>query len=200
LRVALVALPDAAISTLAGIYDVMNVPALMGLAGPGAKPPFVIDIVGDRPGALLLASGLPIEVQRAIDDVASCDIVIVPSVLLKPSGWQKGRYPRLVDWLRRMHDGGARLCSACSGVFLLAETGLFDGRDATVHFGYARAFAAHDPELASWFAREQALDAAIAESIHTVSPPPELRTQLLLARKVIRPRPWWRKPASNARR
>ena len=148
MRVALVALPDAAISTLAGIYDVMNGPSLMGLAGPGAKPPFVIEIVGDRPGALPLASGVPIEVQRAIDDVASCDIVIVPSVLLKPSGWQKGRYPRLVDWLRRMHEGGARLCSACSGVFLLAETGLFDGRDATVHFGYARAFAAHYPAVA----------------------------------------------------
>ena len=69
------------ISTLAGIYDVMNGPSLMGLAGPGAKPPFVIEIVGDRPGALPLASGVPIEVQRAIDDVASCDIVIVPSVL-----------------------------------------------------------------------------------------------------------------------
>jgi hypothetical protein len=52
-----------------------------------------------------------------------------------------------------------------------------------------------DPELARWFAREQALDAAIAGRIHSVSPPPDLRTQLLLARNVIRPRPWWRKPA-----
>ncbi len=41
-----------------------------------------------------------------------------------------------------MHERGAVLCSACSGIFLLAETGLFDGKDATVHFGYARAFAA----------------------------------------------------------
>ena len=37
------------------------------------------------------------------------------------------------------------LCSACSGIFLLAETGLFDGKDATVHFGYAREFAATYP-------------------------------------------------------
>src|SRR4030095_8196809 len=53
----------------------------------------------------------------------------------------------------------------------------------------------NDPELARWFAREQALDAAIAGRIHSVQPPPDLRTQLLLARKVIRLRPWWRKPA-----
>ena len=44
-----------------------------------------------------------------------------------------------------MHDRGALLCSACSGIFLLAETGLFDGQDATVHFAYARAFARHLP-------------------------------------------------------
>jgi transcriptional regulator GlxA family with amidase domain len=47
-----------------------------------------------------------------------------------------------------MHDRGAILCSACSGIFLLAETGLFDGRDATVHFGYAPAFAAAFPGIA----------------------------------------------------
>jgi transcriptional regulator GlxA family with amidase domain len=46
-----------------------------------------------------------------------------------------------------MHERGAVLCSACSGIFLLAETGLFDGKDATVHFGYARTFAATYPAV-----------------------------------------------------
>ena len=46
-----------------------------------------------------------------------------------------------------MYDRGAVLCSACSGIFLLAETGLFDGKDATVHFGYARTFAATYPAV-----------------------------------------------------
>lgn len=148
MRVALVALPDAVISTLAGIYDVMNGAALMGLAAPGTAPPFRIEIVGERRGALRLASGVPIEVQRSVDDVPACDIAIVPSVLLGPSGWKRGRHVRLVEWLQRMHAAGARLCSACSGVFLIAETGLLDGRDATVHFGYAREFAALYPAVA----------------------------------------------------
>jgi transcriptional regulator GlxA family with amidase domain len=46
-----------------------------------------------------------------------------------------------------MHDRGAVLCSACSGIFLLAETGLFDDKDATVHFSYARAFSAAYPAV-----------------------------------------------------
>jgi transcriptional regulator GlxA family with amidase domain len=73
--------------------------------------------------------------------------VIVPSVLLRAEGWEKGRYPCLVDWLRTMHERGAVFCSACSGIFLLADTGLFDGKDATVHFGYARAFATAYPAV-----------------------------------------------------
>src|SRR3546814_16672881 len=46
-----------------------------------------------------------------------------------------------------MHARGALLCSACSGIFLLAETGLFDGMEATVHYHYARSFAAAFPQV-----------------------------------------------------
>jgi len=146
-HVSLVALPDAVLSTLAGILDVMNGVALMGMTHAGAPAPFHLDIVGEAVGPLELASGVPLNVQRAIDTIETSDIVIVPSVLLRSKGWEKGRYPRLVEWLRAMHERGAVLCSACSGIFLLAETGLFDGRDATVHFGYARTFASTYPAV-----------------------------------------------------
>lgn len=142
-HVSLVALPDAVVSTLSGIFDVMNASALMGVPRTHAesRAPFHIEIVGETAGSLELASGVPVQVQRTIATIETTDIVIVPSVLLRTAGWEKGRYPRLVDWVRAMYDRGAVLCSACSGIFLLAETGLFDGHDATVHFGYARAFA-----------------------------------------------------------
>lgn len=144
-HVSLVALPDAAVSTLSGIFDVMNAFALMG--PPGASAPFHIEIVGEVAGPLELASGIPIKVQRAVTEIETTDIVIVPSVLLRPEGWEKGRYPRLVEWLHSVYDRGAVLCSACSGIFLLAETGLFDGKDATVHFHYARAFTSAYPAV-----------------------------------------------------
>ena len=143
-HVSLVALPDAVVSTLAGLYDVLNGVAIMGVT---SNAPFAVEVVGDVAGPMQLASGVPFEVQRSIVGIEATDIVIVPSVLLKPGGWSKGRYPQLVLWLKRMHERGAVLCSACSGVFLIAETGLFDGHDATVHYGYARAFAAAYPAV-----------------------------------------------------
>lgn len=145
-RVSLVALPDAVISTLAGLYDTMNARALMGIGDDAARR-FQVEIVGMTPGPLTLASGVPMMVQRSVDTIDATDIIIVPSVLLRGPAWQKDRYPGLVEWLRRMHARGAVLCSACSGIFLIAETGLFDSHDATVHFGYARAFAEAYPQV-----------------------------------------------------
>ncbi len=147
-HVSLVAVPDAVVSTLAGIYDVMNGVALLGGGALGRPAPFHIEIVGECAGPLLLASGVPFPVQRSIDEVTESDIVIVSSVLLGPGGWEKGRYPRLVEWLGRMHERGALICSACSGIFLIAESGMFDGKDASVHFGYASAFTAIYPAVA----------------------------------------------------
>ena len=46
LHVSLLAVPDAALSTLAGIYDVMNARAISGLPAGAASKPFRVDIVG----------------------------------------------------------------------------------------------------------------------------------------------------------
>ena len=88
-HVSLVALPDAAVSTLTGIFDVLNAFALMEVpdAQTGGRAPFRVEIVGEAPGPLKLASGVPINVQRAIAEIETTDIVIVPSVLLGPEGW-----------------------------------------------------------------------------------------------------------------
>jgi transcriptional regulator GlxA family with amidase domain len=147
-HVSIVAVPDATVSTLFGIYDVLTFFERRDPAA-AAMAPFRVEIVGETAGPLALASGVTVDVQRAIDTIDASDILIVPSVVLTADGWTKGRYPRVIDWTRRMHQGGAVLCSACSGIFLLAETGLFDGRAATVHYGYGRTFAATYPEVSS---------------------------------------------------
>lgn len=146
-HVSLLALPDAVVSTLAGIYDVMNSVALMGIKSTATPASFHVDIVGEAVGPLELASGVPIQVQRAIDTVVATDIVIVPSFLLQANCWEKNRYPKLIHWLRAMHKQGAIMCSACSGVFLVAETGLLDDKETTVHFNYAGIFSATYPAV-----------------------------------------------------
>jgi transcriptional regulator GlxA family with amidase domain len=149
MHVSLIAIPDAVISTLGGIYDVLNAfPAVAEIDDTvPADAPFEVEIVGESEGPIVLADGLPLRVQRSLEEIDRTDIVIVPSLLVSGAVWQKGRYPRLVDWLRQMHERGARLCSACSGIFLLGETGLFEGKPATVHWAYADKFRKSFPEI-----------------------------------------------------
>src|SRR3712207_6915221 len=49
--------------------------------------------------------------------------------------------------LRAAHAGGARLMSICSGAFVLAATGLLDGRTATTHWMYADLLAERHPAI-----------------------------------------------------
>jgi hypothetical protein len=52
------------------------------------------------------ASGLPITVHRAVDDVESTDVVIVPSMEMTATGdWIPGRYPGIVRWIERCTRG-----------------------------------------------------------------------------------------------
>ncbi len=146
-HVSLVAIPDAVVSTLGGIYDVLS--SISGLDTVSesipSTPPFQVEIVGAQ--SVRLASGLDIATHRRVAEVSQTDIVIVPSVLLASSGWVTGRYPELVVWLQRMHQQGAVLCSACSGVFLIAETGLLQHEQTTIHWSYAQAFSRLFPEI-----------------------------------------------------
>jgi len=145
LTVSIVALPDTGVATMFGVYDVLNSLGALGISGSTSAPPFRTEIVGLEAGPLLGVSGVPVPVARGVGDIDATDIVIVPSIVLGSDGWQTGRYPELVDWATRMHEGGALLCSACSGIFLLAETDLFDDRDVTVHYDYAQVLQTNHP-------------------------------------------------------
>ncbi len=85
--------------------------------------------------------------HRSIADPGRTDIAIVPSLLVHEGRWVPGRYPELVAWLRQTHEQGALVCSACSGVLLIAETGLLTGRSATIHPAYAPTFRANFPDV-----------------------------------------------------
>ncbi len=142
IHVSLVAIPDAMISSLSGVYDVLNCFELLGSfddAVPGNNP-FQAEIIAPTHAETRTASGLPVAAHRTVDEVDRTDIVIIPSMMVEGGKWIPGRYGKVVNWLSDMHAEGAILCSACSGVLLLAETGLLDGREATIHWAYAQTF------------------------------------------------------------
>lgn len=71
-------------------------------------------------------------------------LLVPPS--LEGERWRE-ESPALPDWIAARHQEGSLLCSVCAGTFLLAETGLLAGRQATTHWGLAEAFRARYPEV-----------------------------------------------------
>lgn len=147
----LLAAPETSASVLYGLYDVLQ------SVGAGYA-----DMVAGTPGRELLdvriasADGksfhclgnIPVEPHMAVDDADTPDSVIVCDMYTAIYDVPRGRYPREVAWLRKLHAAGVLLTSVCSGSLLLAEAGLLDGREATAHWAYRDMFQRHYPKVA----------------------------------------------------
>lgn len=68
-------------------------------------------------------------------------------MMVENAEWVTGRYPGLVSWMLEMHRQGAVLCSTCTGVLLLAETGLLEGYEATIHWAFQNTFRRNFPHV-----------------------------------------------------
>jgi transcriptional regulator GlxA family with amidase domain len=148
-RVSLVAIPEAMTFTLNGLFEVFGSFGLLSTHDPALprQPPFAVQIVAAQRGLCQTASGLPVLAHASIDEVARSDVVIVPSVMVEGGEWRCGRHEAMVRWLQQMHAEGATMCSACSGLLLLAETGLLQGHEATMHWAYEQTFRSNFPHV-----------------------------------------------------
>jgi AraC family transcriptional activator FtrA len=90
-------------------------------------------LCAEHPGTLRAVGGFSIEVSHGLRTLARADTIVLPGtadVHHDPSN-------EVLAALRRAHARGARLVSICSGAFVLAATGLLDGRAAATHWRYA---------------------------------------------------------------
>jgi transcriptional regulator GlxA family with amidase domain len=148
--VLLVAIPETAGSALYGMLDVLAATGTVwqSLARSGdERQYFRVRIVSPDGRLFTCGNRIPVNPDFAVSDDPKAPIVILPELWLGPDETLGGRYPELIDWIRRCHAQGSTICSACSGAVLLAETGLLDGCPATSHWGYQDLFRRRFPEV-----------------------------------------------------
>jgi transcriptional regulator GlxA family with amidase domain len=73
-------------------------------------------------------------------------VIIIPASQLAPL--PPGAATPIRDWIWSHHDRGATIAGVCGGVFLLAESGLLEGRRATTHWMFADELALRFPGIA----------------------------------------------------
>lgn len=142
-RIALLAIPEVAASTLYGMFDVF---ASAGrdwatiVEGREARPvldPRVVSINGAQP--MVIANGVRIVPDDNLETIP--DVVCVPEVTVMPDTTLTNSHRAEIDWLRRCYEAGSIVTTACSGAMLLAETGLLNGEEATTHWAFCDALA-----------------------------------------------------------
>lgn len=94
-------------------------------------------------GPMRAMGGIQVLADGGLELLADARTIIIP-------GWRDRSAPvpeELLTALRHAHARGARLLSICSGVFVLAATGLLDGHGATTHWRYTSELAERFPDI-----------------------------------------------------
>ncbi|MCX2899251.1 transcriptional regulator FtrA [Pseudomonas mandelii] len=100
-------------------------------------------IVAVDPGPMRAAGGIRVLADGGMELLEQARTIIIP-------GWRDRSAPvpePLLAALRQAHARGARLLSICSGVFVLAASGLLNGHGATTHWRYSSELAERYPEI-----------------------------------------------------
>jgi transcriptional regulator GlxA family with amidase domain len=146
----IVAVPETAGSALYGMLDVLSATGSIWqtlMRSSETTAWFRVRIVSPDGKLFTCGNRIPVNPDCSVEDDPSADIVILPELWLGPDESLQGRYPALLDWIKRRYRAGAKLYSACSGAVMLAETGLLDGCPATSHWGYQDLFRKRYPKV-----------------------------------------------------
>lgn len=107
---------------------------------------FNIEIAGTN-GHTDLANGLfSVKTHTSINELLKTNLIIIPSL---PSTFDSTAPENAVflKWISQQYKNGAEIASMCSAAFMLASTGLLDGRSCSTHWNFANRFRMQFPNV-----------------------------------------------------
>lgn len=112
----------------------------------GKKPVFNIVLAGLSKNVSFHGGLFSVKPQSNIASIRKTDLVIIPSLnhnfenAMQCNG-------KMVQWIEEQYHKGAEIASICTGAFLLASTGLLDGRHCSTHWSVADVFRSAFPDV-----------------------------------------------------
>lgn len=101
---------------------------------PNKELPYQIDLVGQSLDPIVYQGLFSIQPTASIEDLEKSDLIIISPINGNLDQEVENNRP-FVEWIREQRiRHGAELASLCKGAFLLAETGLINGKSCATHW------------------------------------------------------------------
>ncbi len=116
------------------------------LAAAGKPALFKIQLVGLNKQVKLTNGLFSVHTDALLQEVRKTDLIIIPAVGGDlPTAVEKNK--AFYTWIIQQHKKGAEVASLCIGAFLLASTGLLNGKECSSHWLTAGLFREMFPEV-----------------------------------------------------
>jgi transcriptional regulator GlxA family with amidase domain len=116
------------------------------LAAAGKPPAFNVQLVGLEKEVKLHGGLFSVHTDAVLGDIKKTDLIIIPAF----GGDMRTSIKRneeFIPWMVDQHYKGAEVASLCVGAFLLAATGLLDGKECSTHWRFANEFREVFPQI-----------------------------------------------------
>jgi transcriptional regulator GlxA family with amidase domain len=116
------------------------------MAVSGKKPVFKVQLVGAKKEVKLNDGLFSVHTDVQLKDVKKTDLVFIPALF----GDMKTAIAKnkiLLPWINMQYANGAEVASLCVGAFLLASTGLLNGKKCSTHWGFQNEFREMFPDV-----------------------------------------------------
>ena len=134
-----------ALSCIEGSFTVFN--KVNDFLAMNDQPPlFKVQLVGLAHDAETYHRAFAVSPDVSIKEVKKTDLIIIPAVngdMTQVVNTNKEFFP----WIQEQHRQGAEVASLCVGAFLLAATGLLDGKRCATHWVEANRFRLMFPDV-----------------------------------------------------
>jgi transcriptional regulator GlxA family with amidase domain len=116
------------------------------LAAAGKAPVFNVQLVGAKKEVKINGGTFSIRTDKQLNDVLKTDLIFIPA-LFGDMQTALSKNKILLPWINEQYKKGAEVASLCVGAFLLAATGLLNGKKCSTHWGFQNEFREMFPEV-----------------------------------------------------
>jgi transcriptional regulator GlxA family with amidase domain len=106
----------------------------------GKKQLFKIELAGISKKTEFYNGLFAVKPETNISAITKTNLIIIPSTLIRSYEKAVKGNRLLIDWIAKQYKEGTEIASICTGAFMLASSGLLDGKNCSTHWHAADSF------------------------------------------------------------